>query len=189
MPETEAENVVEQETAQEVTEEKQDETTPEQQPNEAEVAAARIAELEAALAEAKDEAARARADFYNFRTRVERDREKDRVLAAEKACLALLPVMDNLDRTAAAMDDAESPMAKGVLMVQNQFFQALMGLGLSPVDTSGKFDPKVHEAMGTVDVEDEALDGEIVDVLNKGYKLGDRLIRASLVRIGKKVEK
>lgn len=160
-------------------------------PEEREIAAqrARIVELEGIIEELatfKNEAARARADLYNYRTRVERDREKDRKLAAEGACTALLPVMDNLDRTLDAMDDKDSPIWKGVSMVQKQFLQALMGLGLTLVPTEGPFDPKVHEAVGTVEVDDDAMDGQIVEALNRGYRIGDKLLRASLVKVGKK---
>lgn len=152
-------------------------------------ALARIKDLESQVEELskfKDEAARARADFYNYRTRVERDREKDRILAAEGACDALLPVLDNLDRTLSAIDDLESPMYKGVVMVQKQFLTALQGLGLSQVDTSGSFDPKQHEAMMTVEVGDDEQDGKIMEVLNRGYRLGDKLLRAALVKVGRR---
>lgn len=150
---------------------------------------ARIAELESQAAETadlKEEAARTRADFYNYRTRVERDKEKDRILAAEKACDSLLPVLDNLDRTISAIDDKASAVYKGVVMVQKQFLAALQSLGLSLVDTSGDFDPKQHEAMMTVDVTDESQDGKIIEVLNRGYRLGDKLLRAALVKVGRK---
>lgn len=152
-------------------------------------ATARIAELEAAVAELdeyKNDAARARADFYNYRTRVERDRARDRVLAAEGTCDVLLPVLDNLDRTIEAVDDKESALCKGVTMVQRQFFQALQNLGLRSIETDGAFDPKEHEAVMTVDVDDEAEDGKILEVLYRGYKLGDKVLRAAQVKVGKR---
>jgi molecular chaperone GrpE (heat shock protein) len=153
---------------------------------------ARIAELEgqaAKLDEHKNDAARARADFYNYRARVERDRERDRVLAAERACDELLPVLDNLDRTLEAMSDRESPLCKGVSMVQRQFFAALRNLGLSLIDTSGEFDPKEHEAVMTVEVDDDAQDGKILEVLHRGYRLGDKVLRAACVKVGEKKKK
>lgn len=149
----------------------------------------RIRELEEELEGAEDlknEAARAKADFYNYRQRVERDRERDRVLAAESACEKLLPVLDNLDRTLAATEDTESAIYKGVSMVQKQFLQALAMIGLTPVDTDQKFDPKVHEAMMIVDVDSEEDDGKIIEVLNRGYRIGDKLVRAALVKVGRK---
>lgn len=154
-------------------------------PTELEEALAKIEALEAKVEELKNDAARTRADFYNYRTRIERDRAKDRVLAAEGACDALLPVLDNLDRTLEAVEDKASPLFKGVAMVQKQFLAAMKGLGLEEIDTSGKFDPKTHEAVMTVDVEDESEDGNIIGVMTKGYKLGEKLLRAAMVKVAR----
>lgn len=148
-------------------------------------ALAKIAALEAEVAEHKNDTARCRADFFNYRTRVERDRAKDRILAAESACDALIPVLDNLDRTLAAVEDKESGIFKGVSMVQKQFLAAMKGLGLEVIDTSDKFDPKMHEAVATVDVDDDASDGVIVEVLNKGYRLGEKILRAAMVKVAR----
>lgn len=134
----------------------------------------------------KEEAARAKADFYNYRTRVERDKTRDRVLAAEGTVDALLPVLDNLDRTMQAVADKESPLSKGVAMVQKQFFAALQNLGLQVIDTSGPFDPAEHEAMMVVDVPNDADDGKILEELHRGYKLGEKVLRAAQVKVGKK---
>lgn len=145
-----------------------------------------VEELRGEAARFEDEAKRARADFYNFRTRVEKDRERDRVLAAEKAVDSLLPVLDNLDRTLAAMTDKESPLYKGVAMVQRQFLGAMQSLGLRVIDTGGSFDPAVHEAMMAESVDDEKDDGMILAELNRGYILGDKVLRAAQVKVGKK---
>lgn len=149
----------------------------------------KIAEMEEQLKELdeyKNEAARAKADFYNYRTRIERDRARDRVLAAEGACDTLMPVLDNLDRTIEAVGDKESALYKGVSMVQRQFLSALQNLGLKLIETDCDFDPKEHEALMMVDTEDEAEDGKIIDVLHKGYKLGDKVLRAAQVKVAKK---
>lgn len=136
--------------------------------------------------EYREEAARAKADFYNYRTRVERDRARDRVLAAECTVDALLPVLDNLDRTLEAVDDKESALFKGVAMVQRQFLSALQDLGLKAVDTDCAFDPKFHEAMAVEDVDSESKNGAILEVFYKGYMLGDKVLRAAQVKVGKK---
>lgn len=146
---------------------------------------ARVEELERQVADLKNDAARARADFYNYRTRVERDRAKDRLLAAENACDALLPVLDNLDRTLSAIDDKDSQLFKGVSMVRKQFLAALQGLGMTEIDTEGRFDPKQHEAAMTVDVDDDAQDGVIIETIHRGYRLGEKLLRAALVKVGR----
>jgi molecular chaperone GrpE len=141
-------------------------------------------EARADAATLREEAARAKADFYNYRTRIERDRARDRVLAAEGVVDALIPVMDNLDRTLQAVVDKESPIYKGVSMVQRQFFGVLRGLGLEVIDTDCQFDPSLHEAVMTVDVEDGA-DGRILEELDKGYRLGEKVLRAARVKVAK----
>jgi molecular chaperone GrpE len=147
------------------------------------------AEVEKANAEAeqyRNEAARAKADFYNYRTRIERDRARDRILAAENAVLDLLPVLDNLERALDAENDKESSMHKGISMVQRQFFSALCNLGLKTIDTSGVFDPSLHEAIATGGVDDSEKDGMIMEVFHKGYMLGDKVLQAAKVKVGRK---
>lgn len=174
--------------------EQEKKTTP--APSEAEVAAKADGELdglrkllEEAKAEAlgyKDEAARAKADFYNYRTRVERDRARDRTLAAEGAVGALIPVLDNLARTLQAVPDKDSQLYKGVSMVERQFSAALQGLGLEVIGTDCRFDPSLHEAVMVADVGEDAEDGKILEELHRGYKLGDKVLRAAQVKIGRK---
>ena len=145
--------------------------------------------LDTALEEAarfRNEAARAKADFYNYRTRKERDRARDRVLAAEGAVLDLLPVLDNLERALDAESDKESSMYKGIVMVKKQFFTVLENLGLKLVDASGAFDPSVHEAVMVVDVESDDGDGMVIEALHRGYTLGEKLLRAAKVKVGRK---
>ena len=177
-------------------------TTPQPQPQEAAQAAApqqpekqdapeldRLKEeLGKAQKEVKDlteEAARARADYYNFRTRVERDRERDRKLASEKAIKDLLPVYENLDRLVDAVEDKEGSLYKGMSMICRQFSAAMQNLGLEQIPTEGKFDPALHEAVSMEPVADEAKDGFIIGALRKGYRLAGRVIRAPQVRVGK----
>ena len=146
----------------------------------------KIEALQEETVQYKDEALRAKADFYNYRTRVEKDRGRDRILAAERTVDSLLPVLDNLDRTLLAVTDKESPLFKGVAMVQRQFFGAMQSLGLQVIDTTGSFDPTVHEAMMVDDVTDESKDGMVLEELHRGYKLGDKVLRAAQVKVGKK---
>jgi len=134
----------------------------------------------------REEAARAKADFYNYRTRVERDKARDRVLAAENAILDLLPVLDNLERAIDAESDKESSMYKGISMVRKQFFASLQNLGLRVIETAGVFDPSLHEAVMTADVESDEEDGAVMEVLHRGYMLGDKVLQAAKVKIGRK---
>ena len=135
-----------------------------------------------------EDAARARADYYNLRTRVERDREKNCKLAAERSIEELLPVFENLERICCAIDDEESNLYKGMTMVTKQFYKALENLGLERIDTEGEFDPSVHEAVSIEPVEDASKDNCIIGTLRKGYRLAGRIIRAPQVRVGKRTD-
>lgn len=146
-----------------------------------------IGEMETAQAEIKslgDQVARTRADFYNYRTRIERDRERDRKLAAEQAITELLPVLENLERICDSVEK-DSQLHKGISMVAGQFMSVLCGLGLERICTEGEFDPNVHEAVLTQSVEDESKDGFVLNTLRNGYKLAGRVIKAAQVSVGK----
>jgi molecular chaperone GrpE (heat shock protein) len=186
-PELEKNDVPGRDEAQDISE-KHEGTAEETQDNKHE-----LGELRKLLEEAKsesesyrNEAARAKADFYNYRTRIERDRVRDRILASEGAVGALIPVLDNLDRTLQAVTDKDSQLYKGVSMVQRQFFAALQGLGLEVIATDCQFDPSRHEALMAVDVEESSDDGRILEELHRGYRLGDKVLRAAQVKVGRK---
>ncbi|HIT03029.1 MAG TPA: nucleotide exchange factor GrpE [Candidatus Caccocola faecipullorum] len=133
----------------------------------------------------KEEVARARADYFNLRTRMERDRESNAKLAAEQAVKEMLPVFENLERIAAAINDPESGMAKGMAMVIRQFSDGLCKLGLEFIPTEGPFDPALHEAISMEPVDDESKDGHIIGAVSRGYKLAGRVLKAPQVRVGK----
>lgn len=144
-----------------------------------------IEEMKKEIKSLTEDAARARADYYNLRARVERDREKNCKLAAERSIEELLPVFENLERVCCAIEDEESNLYKGILMVTKQFYRALENLGLESIETEGPFDPSVHEAVSIEPVGDKTNDGCIIGTLRKGYKLAGRIIRAPQVRVGK----
>jgi len=140
------------------------------------------------IKELSEEAARARADFYNYRARVERDRERDRKLASEQVVTELLPVLENLERISESVEK-DSSLYKGMTMVVNQFSSVLCGLGLEQVCTDGAFDPCLHEAVALEPVDDQSKDGLILCTLRKGYRLAGRVLRAAQVRVGKHEDK
>ncbi|MDO4561332.1 MAG: nucleotide exchange factor GrpE [bacterium] len=133
----------------------------------------------------KEEVARGRADYFNLRTRMERDRENNAKLAAEQAINEMLPVFENLERIAAAVEDKESSLAKGMAMVIKQFADGLGSLGLEFISTEGEFDPALHEAVYMEPVDDAAKDGHITGAICRGYKLAGRVLKAPQVRVGK----
>ena len=144
-----------------------------------------IARLREENEKLREEVMRARADYFNLRTRTEKQRETNAILAAERAVNAMLPIFENLERIADALTDKEDALAKGILMVQKQFAESLESLGLEFIKAEGDFNPSLHEAILMEPVEDEAMDGKILGAVSRGYKLGGRVLRAAKVRVGK----
>ncbi len=145
----------------------------------------KIEALEKERDELRNEAARAKADYRNYRARVERDQERDRKLAAERAVETLIPVLDNLDRVVGAVTDKESPIFKGVAMVRNQFVAALTELGAECIGTDCVFDPACHEAIGQADVDDPQKEGWVAQVFQEGYRLAGKIIRPAKVLVAR----
>jgi molecular chaperone GrpE len=146
----------------------------------------RLKALEAERDGLSADLARARADFYNYRTRVDRDRERDRALAAERAVDQFFPVLDNLDRTLAAAGDADSSLVKGVDMVRRQFRKVLESMGLEAIPGEGvPFDPAIHEAVELVTVQDPSQDGAVIGEIERGWILAGKVLKASRVRVGR----
>lgn len=161
----------------------------EQQPSSAE--AARIAELEAQLAQARQEATenwnkflRERADVDNIRKRQER-LIADRVQQQKKALLfKLLDVMDNVERALVYQETmSQQDLQQTLRMFQWQMNEVLRNEGLNPVSTIGEtFNPYVHEAIEAVEDSDKP-EGTIVEELRKGYTLGNETLRPARVKV------
>lgn len=132
------------------------------------------------VAEYREIAARAQAELKNFRTRVERDRQANREAVIAEVIRSLLPVIDDLDRA-----DAHGDLEEGapLTLVSQKLRAGFERYGLRPVGEVGEaFDPKLHEAVAQVP--EPGAEGETVkDVLQTGYALGDRLIRAAKVAV------
>jgi molecular chaperone GrpE len=148
-------------------------------------------ELEALRAENEeliDTLQRVKADFDNYRKRAARDQEALVARAGERIVKDLLPVLDDLERALeAAEHHEEAKLEEGVKLVHRQLEQLLEREGLAPVETDGMFDPHVHEALLTQPSESE--EGSVIEVLQKGYRLGDRVLRpARVVVAGPKEE-
>ena len=123
---------------------------------------------------------RLQADFENFRKRAQRDQDALVARAGERIVKELLPVLDDLERALeAAESHEEAKLEDGVKLVHRQLEQLLEKEGLAPVETDGKFDPNVHEALLTQPSESE--EGSVIEVLQKGYRLGDRVLRPARV--------
>jgi molecular chaperone GrpE len=132
------------------------------------------------LAALEDQLKRVAADFDNFRKRAARERADLVSLANERLVKELLPILDDLERTlVAASDHEEAKLVEGVELVHRSLAQLLEREGLKEIATEGQFDPHVHEALLSQPSEQD--EGAVIDVLQKGYKLGDRVLRPARV--------
>lgn len=146
--------------------------------------------LEDQLAEAKTEAAeyldgwqRARAELANFKKRIERERSNWQSSLRGEVITSLLAVLDDFDRAMENMpDDIEDhDWVAGIALIYRKFQTQLKEQGVEEIEALGKpFDPELHDAVMQRDDED-AESGTVVEVLRKGYKLGDKVIRPALV--------
>ncbi len=173
------------ETQTEETAKPQEESKPKKEKSKAEAAWKKEKEaMQAQLDECNDKYLRMMAEYDNFRRRAAKEKEGVYGDAYADALKEVLPVMDNLERAAQfAQQDPDSPLAAGVTMTLNQFSQAMCKLGVEAVGEAGEtFDPNLHNAV--MHVEDESLpDNVIAEVLQKGYRKGDRVIRYAMVKV------
>ena len=141
--------------------------------------AARIDELTRAYAALVEEGKAARARL---------EREKARVLEADRAQLAqaLLEGVDHLDRALAAARDATGPLVDGVRLTLSAMERKVTELGASRIPVMGqRFDPRVAEAVDVVPVDEPAQDDVVVEEIQSGYRIGDRVLRPARVRVGR----
>ena len=144
-------------------------------------------DFESKIKELEHDLAVVRADFYNFRQRTIKERQETRQRAKEDAIIEILPVLDNLDRALSAANEDPATIVKGVEMVHRQFINALENLGVSEIKAKGDtFDPALHNATGTEQVEDSELDGKVISEMLKGWRTKDRVLRPAQVTVGKK---
>lgn len=139
-----------------------------------------------ALEQEQDRRLRLMADFENFRRRTTAEMEGLQERVTAQVVVRFLPVLDNLQRALEAAKGTHLPadgLREGVELTVRQFTQLLTALGVSAVPGVGApFDPNVHEAVGAVEAPGHA--GEVMEVLQNGYLLGGRVLRAAMVRVG-----
>ena len=140
----------------------------------------RLAALAAERDEAVDHWKRTAADFDNFRKRALRERQELVTLANERLVKDLLPILDDLERALeAAAQHQEAQLEEGVRLTHRALAALLEQNGVKEIDTSVRFDPHVHEALLTQP--SEAEEGSVIDVVQKGYTIGDRVVRPARV--------
>ena len=142
---------------------------------------------EKAAAEAESERyMRLMAEFQNYKKRAAKEKTDTLQYANEKIVGDLLPVIDNFERALATETDDLEGYAKGMQLIFEQFKKALENAGLEEIKAMDEdFDPNVHNAVMTDNIEDKD-DGKITKVLQKGYKLRDKVVRPSMVAVNKK---
>jgi molecular chaperone GrpE len=142
-------------------------------------------------AEFADKILRLQADFENTRKRMDRDKQEFVKFANEGIILELLNILDDLERTvnlAETHKDSPEVFLKGIEMILAHLYEMLKEYGVKPIEAEGKiFDPHCHEALMQVENKDLP-EHTIVEELQKGYKLNDRVIRTAKVKVSKKEE-
>ena len=128
------------------------------------------------------------AEFENYKKRTTRERIELFSTASQELMTSLLPVLDDFDRAnQEIIKNIDDEIYKGVSLIQNKFFDTLKSKGLKIVEVKkgDSFDADDHEAVTQIPAPSEDLKGKIIDVIEKGYKLGDKVIRYPKVVIGK----
>ena len=144
--------------------------------------------LEDQVQEEKDKFLRLFAEFENYKRRTAKERIELFSTASEEVMISLLPILDDFDRASAEIEkDKDNEIYKGVLLIKNKLFDSLKskGLALIEVNKGDGFNADNHEAVTQIPAPTKDMEGKIIDVIEKGYKLGEKVIRYPKVVIGK----
>jgi molecular chaperone GrpE len=152
---------------------------------------ARIDTLAAEKAALYDKLLRRQAEFENYRKRVERERGELYQHGRDDVLLQFLPVVDNFERALSSLETSEGDaeaLRHGVELIHKQFKDALAKFGLEPVEAVGQtFDPHIHEAV-TTEATDKHKENTVIQEFQRGYKIGDRLLRPAKVKVASSPE-
>ena len=132
-----------------------------------------------------DRLARLQAEFENARKRAAREQQEYRDYAVTEAIKLLLPILDSFERALQSASTKSGEFRSGVELIYKQLQDALVKLGVQPIVAQGQpFDPHLHQAIEMVET-DEVPDHHVVDELQRGYRLKERLLRPAMVRVAK----
>jgi molecular chaperone GrpE len=141
-----------------------------------------LEEAQAKAAENLDGWQRAQAEFINYKNRLQRDREQDYISMKGDIIKKVLPVLDDMERALANRPD-DSSWASGMELIVRKFQNILQGEGVKRIEAKGQpFDPNFHEAISSEPNEDVE-SGHVIEVVQNGYMLGERVIRPAMVRV------
>jgi len=138
--------------------------------------------------ELKDKYLRLFAEFDNYKKRTAKEKLDLTATAARNTILSLLPVVDDFDRALVADgdDSTEEKLSEGIKMTINRLYKSLDTVGLKVMESNGEtFDPDLHEALTEIPAPNDDLKGKVVDTIEKGYFLKEKLIRHAKVVVGK----
>ena len=145
-----------------------------------------LAEAQATIEEQKDKYLRLSAEFDNYRKRTLKEKAELIKNGAEKTMIAILPVLDDFERALKNMEASEEAQAmkEGVELIFSKFQKALAQEGLQKIETEGKeFDTDFHEAIALIPAPSEDLKGKILDCVQTGYMLNEKVIRHAKVAV------
>jgi molecular chaperone GrpE len=139
------------------------------------------------LSQANDKFLRLYAEFDNFRRRTAKEREEARKTEGKDVIVALLPVLDDFERAIRSMENATDIVAvkEGVALIQNKMKNILTQKGLKEMQSIGSpFNPDLHEAITNIPAPTDDMKGKVIDEMEKGYELNDKVIRFAKVIVG-----
>lgn len=163
------------------------ETKSEEIPNEEPVEKDELAEAKAEIDELKDKYLRQVAEFDNYRKRMLKEKSELILNGGEKVITALLPILDDFERALknADKDKEKETLKQGVELIFQKFMKTLESNGLTKIETEGAdFDTDFHEAIAMIPAEKDDDKGKVVDCVQTGYKLNDKVIRHAKVAVG-----
>jgi molecular chaperone GrpE len=136
----------------------------------------------------KDKFLRLFAEFENYKRRTAKERIELFSTASEEVMISLLPVLDDFDRASIEIEkDKDNEILKGIVLIKNKLYDSLKskGLRLIEINKGDEFNADHHEAVTQIDSPNKNMKGKIIDIIEKGYKLGEKVIRYPKVVIGK----
>ena len=144
--------------------------------------------LEEQINQEKDKFLRLFAEFENYKRRTAKERIELFSTASEEVMISLLPVLDDFDRASIEIEkDKDNEILKGIVLIKNKLIDSLKSKGLSLIEINkgDEFNADHHEAVTQIDSPDKNMKGKIIDIIEKGYKLGEKVIRYPKVVIAK----
>ncbi len=153
--------------------------------NDNEVVEAKLKEADQKIAELKDKYLRAVAEFDNYKKRTLKEKAELLLNGSEKTVCAILPILDDFERALANSTEDAKAMKDGMQIIFNKFTKTLESLGVKKIETEGKdFDVDYHEAVAMVPGMGDDKKGKVIDCVQSGYQLNDKVIRHAKVAVG-----